>query len=1038
MIDERLPASAAAWDRLSELFTVAVTLSPAERATYVQEACDGEPQLQSELSALLESAERAPAFLSTLAHDVLAPVLDAAVASSETLPAPALLHDRPPTRSGTRVRHYEVREPLGSGGMGIVYRGRDTRLGRDVALKFLSAATFADPTARQRLIREARAVSSLDNPHVCAMHAIEETDDDSICLVMNYCAGGTLRDVLRAGPVSMTRAMTISTQLAKGLASAHQRQIIHRDLKPANIGFGENDTVKILDFGVAVRVMDDETVSLTGGRGFAGTVPYCAPELLRGAPPTVQTDLWALGVVLYEMLSGRRPFAGAVEDALVFAIINDEPAPIVCADGAALPEPLTTLLAQLLAKDPATRPDRADTVIAQLEAMTQGPEHRASTPPLPLSVASQRRVLSPTRLTIMAVCVVAITGAALLFRQSRPIDVAPAATPPASTPLPTLAVLPFAIRGGGDLEYLHDGMVDLLTPAFDATGLVRGIDPNAVVSATTEAVDAAIDSVTAQALAKKVGASRYVVGSIVRTGARVTLRATLYSQPGREMARAHVDVDDLSALFAGVESLVRQLVAAELRAPGDSIAALAAATTTSSRALRAYLQGERELRDARPAAAVTSFSTAVAADSTFALAWYRLARAARWSEVDSLNALAVQRANALAGTLPLRAQQLVQGYHALRFGNPLVAERYFRQIVRDYPTDVEAWMLLGETLFENNPYVGRSSSEAIPVFQRVMQLDPRNREVTVYLMELASRTRNTGWLDTLFLMYFSPNSAGEQPGIRDTYLALHARRVRSVRQDITDPISAHTALRRIGLDSVDLLAAPQLARILTAPSASRALQLDGWLALASLAAAAGQWSDATRHWQQAARLDAAATLFHHAMCAVAPGAALSTDSLRALLRSLTVNQDTLYGSELSRGEQRSLQSYLTGLVAARLGDLALLSQTQRALAQRMPNDRISLPLSEALAGHLARRRGDLPSALAAFERSDIALPLRVRTRVPALAQYADRWARVDVLRALNRSEEADRWLAALRDGASVWGAAYLIQGNPATKRSAGI
>lgn len=1043
MIDEPLPPSAAAWDHLSDLYSAAISLPPAERATYVDQVCHGEPQLRAELCALLESAERASDYLSSLAHDVLAPVLDAAVSSSESLPTPIVVNELPRHLNGTRVRHYEVLEPLGSGGMGIVYRGRDTRLGRDVALKFLSASTFADPNARQRLIREARAVSSLDNPYVCAMHAIEETDDDGICLVMNYCAGGTLRDLLRAGPLSVTRAVEICTQLAKGLASAHQRHIIHRDLKPANVGFSDNDTAKLLDFGVAVRVVDDETVSLIGSRGFAGTVAYCAPELLHGAPPTVQSDLWALGVVLYEMLSGRRPFASTMEDALVFSIMSDAPAPISRADGSSIPEPLTALLAELLSKDPAARPERAEVVVARLELLSQDPSHSgAQRRPEASSTPHAGTALARVRWVLVAALAVIVVGAAWLLDRSPTLNPSTTSAAPTMTVLPTLAVLPFVIRGGDDLEYLHDGMVDLLTPAFDATGLVRGIDPNAVVTATTQSADAAsdiaLDSAKARAIAAKVGASRYVVGSVVRAGSRVTLRATLYQQSGQEMARASVDVNDVSALFAGVEALVRQLVAAELRAPGDSIAALAAATTTSSRALRAYLDGERELRDARPAAAVTSFSAAVAADSTFALAWYRLARAARWSDVDSLNAVAVQRANALAGTLPLRAQQLVQGYHALRFGNPLVAERQFRQIVRDYPTDVDAWMLLGETLFENNPYVGRSSSEAIPVFQRVMQLDPRNREVTVYLMELASRTRNTGWLDTLFLMYFSPNSAGEQPGIRDTYLALHARRVRGVRQDITDPVSAHTALRRIGLDSVDLAAAPRLARILTTPSASRAVQLDGWLALASLAAAAGQWSEASAHWEQAAKLSVAASLFHRAMCFAAPGVTLPADTLRTVLRQLMTNRDTLQGSALSIDEQRSLQSYLAGLVALRLGDMAAFAQMQRSLARTASGDRLASPLSEALAGHRALQRGELASALAAFERSDVAVPLRVRVQVPALSQYADRWARAAVLRALDRPVDAERWFTALRDGASVWGAPYLLPSVHAALKPPGV
>lgn len=986
--------------------------------------CADDPSLRSELLALIAAADEAPRFLSALATEVVAPAVDVAAAEAIPEDLPPSTADAP-TRAmtGSRVRHYEVLAPLGAGGMGIVHRGRDTKLGRDVALKFLSAERFADLSARQRLLREARAVSSLDDPHVCALHAIEETDDGGICLVMGLCAGGTLRDRLRLGPLSAQSAVSIATQLASGLASAHRRQIIHRDLKPANVGFTDMDVAKILDFGVAVRLGAEDTVSAFGTSSFAGTLPYTAPELLRGQAPNAQTDLWALGVVMYEMLCGRRPFLAATDAALLFTILEGEPPPLERTDGEHIPEAVGTLVRDLLAKNPAARPTDAEAVLARLRTL-DGPW-----PTGPAAVATEtprRREGGFSRRTTAGLLVgIGVAAIALLYmRKPASADSGNSGRAASvSQPLPTLAVLPFAVRGGTDLEYLREGMVDLLTPAFDATGLVRGIDPNAVIGASRPVTETLLDSASARKLAEQVGAGRYVVGSVVRTGSELSLRATLYRADGMETARALVVTRGADGMLDGVESLVRQLAAAELRAPGDTMAALATSMTPSSRALRAYLDGERELRDARPAAAVVQFSNAVAADSLFALAWYRLARAARWSEVDSLNAIATQRAYALLATLPLRLQQVVRGYHALRFGNPAEAERQFRQIVADYPTDVDAWMLLGETLFENNPYVGRSTSEATPAFQRVMQLDPRNREVTVYLMELAARADQHGKLDTLFSMYFSPNSAGEQPGIRETYLALHARRVRQADHAISDPASAHMALLRAGSAPSDLRAARSYATVLTASTTVTAMRVDGLLALASLDLAQGRSESAGRVWRQAALLDPAATLWHRAMSMTAPRVIVPDDTVRAVLRLLDgapVGDTTI----ISRSEQRALQIYLRGLLSLRLGDTASLERGERELARMRPVNRIAEPLRQALRGHRARARGDFPGALAAFEQCDVALPPSVRSRVPALAQYADRLARSEVLQGLNRTAEADRWASSLRDGSAVWGAPF--------------
>ena len=1019
-----------AWDRLAEHFDAARALRGDAREAYVRSSCSDDPVLASELRSLLHAADSVSDDWRPLRDVELAPMLEAATTAWDADQARRSAGEAS-ALTGTRVRHYEVLEPLGSGGVGVVHLGRDTRLDREVALKFLSADRWVDPASRARFEREARAVSSLDDPHICALHAIEETEDGALCLVMAYCAGGTLRDRLRAAPLAVGEAVRIATDLAAGLASAHRRRIVHGDLKPANVGFSHDGVTRILDFGLAVRLGEDGLASRDGRIGFAGTLPYAAPELLRGGLPDVRTDLWALGVVLHEMLAGYRPFAGETESALRLAILDDAPRPIVRADGAPVAPALHELVHALLAKDPAQRPSSAAEVLDRLGARSVA--DGAASPVIAASHASSHApssALTPrTRRGMMLIGALGVAVIALLLRLAggeaggdRPTaDGAPLAPP-------TLAVLPFAVRGAASLEYLREGMVDLLTPAFDATGLVRGIDPNTVIGAAAPTTSGVLDSVTARTLARTVGAARYVVGSVVQAGDRITLRATLYGADGRESARSQVEVDSLEGILRGAESLVRHLASAELRAPGDTVGAIAAATTMSTPALRAFLDGERALRDARPAAAVEHFRAAVRADSLFALAWYRLARAARWNEVDSLSRTAADRAYALVATLPLRLQQVVRSYHALRFGSPIEAERGFRQIVADYPSDVEAWMLLGETLFQNYPLQGRTAQEATDAFQRVMALDPRNREITVYLMELAAREDRRGQLDTLFSMYFSPNSAGEQPGIRETFLALHARRVRGVEQAITDPFSAHTALRRVGSRADDLLAARRFAERLTGPTVEPALRVDGWLALASIAAASARVDEAERAWREAAALDAPTAELHRALTISAPAGPFAADSVRALRTRLERASSAGSASDLSRAEWTQLRHYLTGLLSARLDDTSGVQQARDRLRPAGGDDRLARPLREALDAHLRARRADWSGALAALEASDVPLPAVLRRRVPALAQYSEHRLRAEVLRALGRADEAARWETALRHEPSLWALPYLAPG----------
>jgi uncharacterized protein YjiS (DUF1127 family) len=251
---------------------------------------------------------------------------------------------------GRTVAQYEVLAKLGGGGMGVVYTARDTRLGRLVALKFLPPQWSHDETAKQRFIREAQAASATDHRNICTIHDIGSADDGQLFIVMAHYQGETLKQRLERGPLSIDDAIDVAAQIAEGLAKAHAQGVVHRDVKPGNLMLTE-DGVKILDFGLAKFA---DALQLTIAGSTLGTVAYMSPEQARAEEADARSDIWSLGIVLYEMLAGSVPFKGAYAEAIAHAIRTDPPPPIVRTD-VELPETLQAIVARALQKDPADR-----------------------------------------------------------------------------------------------------------------------------------------------------------------------------------------------------------------------------------------------------------------------------------------------------------------------------------------------------------------------------------------------------------------------------------------------------------------------------------------------------------------------------------------------------------------------------------------------------------------------------------------------------------------------------------------------------------
>ena len=306
-------------DRLEELFEATLAVAPELRATFLDRECAGDAALRATLAELVTDSDRAYEFMDRVARPAMAQC-----AGNMLGDAPVAAEDSPRPRVGEEIAHFRVLERLGGGGMGVVYKALDVRLGTTVALKFLPARSTADDEAKARFIQEAKAASALDHRNICTIHEIGETETGELFIAMAYYEGPSLKQRIENGPMPIREALAHFADVAEGLRRAHEARIVHRDIKPANVMLDEGGKVKIVDFGLAKMSGAD----LTREPRAMGTIAYMSPEQTYGAGVDRRTDIWSLGVLFYEMLTGRRPFRGDTQWRLIYAIRYSEPIPI--------------------------------------------------------------------------------------------------------------------------------------------------------------------------------------------------------------------------------------------------------------------------------------------------------------------------------------------------------------------------------------------------------------------------------------------------------------------------------------------------------------------------------------------------------------------------------------------------------------------------------------------------------------------------------------------------------------------------------------
>ncbi len=338
--------------------------------------------------------------------------------------------------AGTRLAHYEIIGLLGAGGMGEVYRARDTKLQREVALKVLPPDTAANPERRQRFEREARAVAALNHPNIVTIHSVDEVDG-RLFLTMELVDGQPLSELIRPGGLPIYQLLAIATPLADAVSAAHARGITHRDLKPANVMVASTRQVKVLDFGLA-KLLDPSLITdsmateapqvITGQGNILGTIAYMAPEQAEGKPVDARSDIFSLGVMLYEMATGERPFKGDTSVSTLAAIMRDTPKPVTEVNPA-IPKELGRVIRRALSKDPERRQQTGKDLRNELDDLRKELESGELTASTSQTAAVRAAAPPPRRIPWAAVAaglaLVAAAGAGVTWLSRGPTDAAP-------------------------------------------------------------------------------------------------------------------------------------------------------------------------------------------------------------------------------------------------------------------------------------------------------------------------------------------------------------------------------------------------------------------------------------------------------------------------------------------------------------------------------------------------------------------------------------------------------------------------------------
>lgn len=471
---------------------------------------------------------------------------------------------------GPKVSHFTIEQQLGSGGMGVVYRALDDRLGRRVALKFIRPVADSDSSVTDRFFEEARTAGSLDHPNICTIFEVDRSDDGGVFIAMAYYEGETLDHVIARGALDVRRAVSIAVQIARGLAAAHEELVVHRDIKPSNIMLLHRDAVKILDFGLATITGRGEREP----RHVTGTVPYMSPEQLRSEAVDPRSDIWSLGIVLYEMIAGVPPFHAERTDDLIVAILQSEPAPLGSIRSG-VPARLDAILKKALAKSPRARYERIDDLLTDL-----------------LDVSSD------------------LDGGAVTARR------------PAHPSRSSIAVLPFDdMTPSADQGYLCDGIAEEILRALTRI-------PELYVASRTSAFQFRGKAIDIRDIGAKLDVDTVLEGSVRRAGNRVRISAQLINvADGYRLWNDRYD-REMKDIFAIEEEIADQIATALQVTLVDRRRHAGIVAPANAEAYDLYLQGREFFHQHRRKGfevAIQTFRRVIEIDPNYARAFAGIA-----------------------------------------------------------------------------------------------------------------------------------------------------------------------------------------------------------------------------------------------------------------------------------------------------------------------------------------------------------------------------------------------------------------------------
>lgn len=574
---------------------------------------------------------------------------------------------------GKTITHYRMIEKIGEGGMGVVYKAEDNKLKRTVALKFLPAELIRDDEARQRFIQEAQAAAALDHPNICTVFEIDEADARTF-IAMAYIAGKSLKHRIAEGPLKIDEALAIAVQVARGLQAAHEKGIVHRDIKPANIMLMENGQAKIMDFGLAKLEWGSD---LTKTATLMGTVAYMSPEQARGEKVDPRTDIWSLGCVIYEMITGQRPFRSEHEQTALYAILNEEPQP-VSALRKGVPGELENVLRTCFQKDPRKRYRNVDHLLNDLKGVDE-------------NFADFER---------------------------------PSRTEAKST-APSVAVLPFVnMSADPENEYFSDGLAEEL---INALTKIKGLR----VVARTSSFAFKGEKIDIREVGRRLSVKTVLEGSVRKADNRLRITAQLIKvEDGYHLWSERYD-RDLEDVFAIQDEITARIVNHLKSALTGPSAAIKERHASNLEAFEWYLKGRYSINKFFIDDAISYYNRALALDPEYAPAYAALAEAfvllsTGFDILPSRDAMPKAR-EAAQKTLQidptLSEAYVFLGLVATCYDwDRKAARKYFQEAIEFNPNSASAhqWIEFYLTFLEGK------FDEAIASLERAQELDPLN------------------------------------------------------------------------------------------------------------------------------------------------------------------------------------------------------------------------------------------------------------------------------------------------------------------------